>query len=95
LTPRMSIPPSLSNPASGNAGTGGGPGSGLGSSSAGRGKERELSIERKAKAFAKRKREIGPGVDRGGARLVTEKRRMGFVDDEEGEMEVDEDDDLG
>jgi len=50
-----------------------------------KGKPRELSIERKTKAFLKKKKEIGPGVDRGGSRLVTEKRRAGFVDDEDPE----------
>lgn len=40
-------------------------------------------------ALEKRKREIGPGVDRGGARLATPKRRQGFVDDEDFEEIVD------
>lgn len=43
--------------------------------------------------YRKKKREIGPGVDRGGSRLVTPKRRQGFVDDEDGEeMDVDRSD---
>lgn len=39
-------------------------------------------------AMVKKKREIGPGVDRGGARLVTEKRRLGFNDDEDFDEEI-------
>lgn len=43
--------------------------------------------------YKKKKREIGPGVDRGGSRLVTAKRRQGFVDDEdEDEVMVDRSD---
>ncbi|OCL07063.1 hypothetical protein AOQ84DRAFT_342454 [Glonium stellatum] len=46
------------------------------------------------RAMVKRRREIGPGVDRGGARLATEKRRLGFNDDEIFDEEiVDKDDD--
>lgn len=37
--------------------------------------------------MARRKREIGLGVDREGATFANEKRRQGFVDDEDG-MEV-------
>ena len=40
----------------------------------------------------KRKREIGPGIDKGGATLVNDKRRHGFVDDEEDDEVVDRDD---
>lgn len=35
------------------------------------------------RAVERKKREIGPGVDRGGATLANPKRRMGFVDDED------------
>jgi hypothetical protein len=35
--------------------------------------------------LAKRKREIGLGVDREGATFANEKRRAGFVDDEDGD----------
>lgn len=35
--------------------------------------------------MAKKKREIGLAVDRQGATLATDKRRAGFVDDEDGE----------
>ena len=42
------------------------------------------------KALEKKKREIGPGVDRGGATLATPKRRLGFIDDEDFEGVVNE-----
>jgi len=49
-------------------------------------REAEDELRRKKKA-------IGPGVDRGGSRLVTPKRRAGFIDDEDDdEMEVDPED---
>ena len=35
------------------------------------------------KSMERKKREIGPGIDRGGATLANPKRRMGFVDDED------------
>jgi hypothetical protein len=41
----------------------------------------------------KKKRDVGPGVDKGGARLVTPKRRRGFNDSEDfDEMIVDKED---
>lgn len=39
------------------------------------------------KAVEKTKKSIGPGLDRGGARLVTDKRRQGFVDDDDDDDE--------
>ncbi|KAF2761915.1 hypothetical protein EJ05DRAFT_472865 [Pseudovirgaria hyperparasitica] len=39
-----------------------------------------------------RKRSFGPGVDQGGSRLATDKRRMGFIDDEHIEEVVDAED---
>lgn len=41
-------------------------------------------------AAISRKRAIGAGVDKGGARLANAKRRQGFQDDEEFEMVVDD-----
>lgn len=41
---------------------------------------------------AKRKRDMGPGIDRGGARLVNDKRRQGFMDDDDTAEVIDEDD---
>jgi hypothetical protein len=63
-----------------------------------RGRPQKKSKEQVAQdvetAMVKKKREIGPGVDRGGARLVTEKRRLGFNDDEDFDEEiVDKEDD--
>ncbi|EON61173.1 hypothetical protein W97_00385 [Coniosporium apollinis CBS 100218] len=62
---------------------------------AGPGRPAKKSDEQKALEAQRRleqvKRDIGPGVDRGGARLANEKRRAGFVDDEVGEEIVDED----
>jgi len=54
--------------------------------------EKALEIQRSAE---KRKREIGPGVDRGGATLATDKRRLGFVDDEDFEEIVDDEEVAG
>ncbi|EOD52045.1 putative zinc finger c2h2-type protein [Neofusicoccum parvum UCRNP2] len=36
----------------------------------------------------KKKRMVGPGIDRGGARLANEKRRLGFIDGEDFEEVV-------
>jgi hypothetical protein len=44
-------------------------------------------------AAIRRKREMGPGVDKGGARLANAKRRKGFRDDEKFEIVVDDDED--
>ena len=44
--------------------------------------ERDTAVEVQ-KAIEKKKREIGPGIDRGGATLANPKRRTGFVDDED------------
>lgn len=43
-------------------------------------------------AEERRKKEIGPGIDRGGCRLTNTKRRMGFIDDDSfaGEVEADD-----
>lgn len=41
-------------------------------------------------AAIRRKKEIGAGLDKGGARLANAKRRQGFQDDEEFEMVVDD-----
>jgi hypothetical protein len=49
----------------------------------------QIAREEEAKA-AKRKKAIGAGMDRGGSTLANEKRRAGFVDDEEDEMIVDD-----
>lgn len=50
--------------------------------------EKALEVERQA---AKRKRDIGVGIDKGGARLATDKRRQGFIDDDDTAMVVDDD----
>jgi hypothetical protein len=50
--------------------------------------EKALEVERQA---TKRKREIGAGIDKAGARLVNDKRRQGFVDDDDTAMVVDDD----
>lgn len=39
------------------------------------------------RVIEKKKQFIGPGLDRGGARLATEKRRQGFVDDDDDDEE--------
>jgi hypothetical protein len=61
-----------------------------------RGRPPKKTEEQKARdsqaEVAKKKREIGPGVDRGGATLANAKRRAGFIDDEDPE-EVTVDDD--
>jgi len=53
-----------------------------------RGRPPKKSDEEKAREsqaeLARRKREIGLGVDRQGATFANEKRRAGFVDDEDG-----------
>ena len=49
--------------------------------------EAQNSLERK-------KRQLGPGLDRGGSILVNEKRRQGFVDDDNDEAEIVNDDDV-
>lgn len=57
-------------------------------------KSQEQVAQDVERAMVKKKREVGPGVDRGGARLVTEKRRLGFNDDEDFDEEiVDKEDD--
>jgi hypothetical protein len=76
VTPRVSAPTSAT----------GTPGS---ASVPRRGRPPKSTPEQKAidsqAAAIKKKREIGPGLDRGGARLANDKRRAGFVDDENGE----------
>lgn len=79
VTPRISEPPPSANPVSAT------------------GKPKKNTAEQLAREiedeYMKKKREIGPGVDRGGSRLVTAKRRRGFVDDEDGdEVMVDQSD---
>lgn len=49
----------------------------------------EEEAKQAQKTIENRKRYFGPGIDRGGSRLVTEKRRMGFIDDEDVEEVVD------
>ena len=44
--------------------------------------EKDAAVEIQ-KSMERKKREIGPGIDRGGATLANPKRRMGFVDDED------------
>ena len=44
--------------------------------------EKDTAIEEQ-KAVERKKRDIGPGIDRGGATLANPKRRTGFIDDEE------------
>lgn len=70
VTPRISEPPPSATPFS-------------------IGKQKKKTAEQLAREaqdeYRKKKREIGPGVDRGGSRLVTAKRRKGFVDDEDGD----------
>ena len=60
------------------------------------GRQGSKTAQEKAKeseeAVIRRKKEIGAGVDKGGARLANAKRRQGFRDDEEFEMVVDDDD---
>ncbi|KAE9965782.1 hypothetical protein BLS_007395 [Venturia inaequalis] len=78
VTPRISEPPPSATPFS-------------------FGKQKKKTAEQLAREaedeYRKKKREIGPGVDRGGSRLVTPKRRQGFVDDEDGdEVMVDQSD---
>ena len=51
--------------------------------------ERDTAIEVQ-KAIEKKKRDIGPGIDRGGATLANPKRRTGFIDDEDFEKLVDD-----
>ncbi|KAF2842305.1 hypothetical protein M501DRAFT_1013657 [Patellaria atrata CBS 101060] len=43
----------------------------------------EEKAQEAQRSIQKKKREIGPGVDRSGATLATEKRRLGFIDDED------------
>ena len=54
-----------------------------------RGRPPKKTDEEKAREsqaeIARQKREIGLGVDRGGATFANEKRRAGFVDDEDGD----------
>ncbi|TID21275.1 hypothetical protein E2P81_ATG04561 [Venturia nashicola] len=70
VTPRISEPPPSETPFS-------------------FGKQKKKTAEQLAREaedeYRKKKREIGPGVDRGGSRLVTPKRRQGLVDDEDGD----------
>lgn len=65
--------------------------------SRGSGRPVSKTAQEKAKeseeAAIRRKKELGAGVDKGGARLVNAKRRQGFRDDEEFEMVVDDDED--
>lgn len=70
ITPRISEPPPSATPFS-------------------FGKQKKKTAEQLAReaedGYRQKKQEIGPGVDRGGSRLVTPKRRQGFVDDEDGD----------
>jgi len=50
--------------------------------------EKALEVERQA---IKRKRDIGAGIDKGGASLATDKRRQGFIDNDDTAMVVDDD----
>jgi hypothetical protein len=56
---------------------------------AGRGRPPKKTDEEKAREsqaeLARRKREVGLGVDRQGATFANDKRRAGFVDDEDGD----------
>ena len=76
VTPRISGPP----PSTSNARPSG---------ERGRGRPPKKPAEQAAKEqlddLALKKREIGLGVDRGGATLANEKRRAGFIDDEDEE----------
>jgi transposase len=79
VTPHISEPPPSATPVSAS------------------GKPKKKTAEQLAREaedeYRKTKREIGPGVDRGGSRLVTAKRRQGFIDDEDGdEVTVDRSD---
>jgi hypothetical protein len=69
------------------------------STSAGRGRGRparasqeEEAIEAQRAMVARKKRIGGPGIDRGGATLVNDKRRRGFVDIDEQEQFIDVED---
>lgn len=59
----------------------------------GRGRPKQKTLEGEAKAAQRalemKKKLIGPGLDRGGCTLATEKRRMGLLDDEDFEDIVD------
>jgi hypothetical protein len=50
--------------------------------------EQELMTALEART--RRVRQIGPGVDRGGSKIVTEKRRGGFLDDEDFETIIED-----
>ena len=54
-----------------------------------RGRPPKKTDEEKAREsqadMVRKRREIGPGVDRQGARFINEKRRAGFIDDEDPE----------
>ncbi|KAF2431078.1 hypothetical protein EJ08DRAFT_678642 [Tothia fuscella] len=90
VTPRISAPASAS--ASGAT-----PSSALRLGLPQRGRPPKSTPEQKAREkeaeIAKRKKEIGVGMDRGGARLANDKRRAGFVDDDEEESVVENEDD--
>ncbi|OCK86415.1 hypothetical protein K432DRAFT_438512 [Lepidopterella palustris CBS 459.81] len=93
VTPQVTVPASRNIIGSTNST---GPAS-VGHEPARRGRPPKASQERAAqeteRAMINKKREIGPGVDRGGARLATEKRRMGFNDDEDFDEEIVDKDD--
>lgn len=68
-------------------------------SQAGRGRGRppralqeQEAVEAQRAMVALKKRIGGPGIDRGGATLVNEKRRRGFVDNDEEEQFIDAED---
>ncbi|KAF2496264.1 hypothetical protein BU16DRAFT_459943 [Lophium mytilinum] len=92
VTPRITAPSSLhDNPRDDRATSSAAP------EPARRGRPPKPSQEQVAQeteqAMLKKKRDIGPGVDRGGARLVTPKRRRGFDDAEDfDELIVDKED---
>ncbi|KAI9810678.1 MAG: hypothetical protein M1827_006137 [Pycnora praestabilis] len=53
-------------------------------------RERAKEVER---AIKKKKRDVGPGFDRGGSTMLNDTRRLAFVDDEDVAEEVDEEED--
>ncbi|KAF2088875.1 hypothetical protein K490DRAFT_64087 [Saccharata proteae CBS 121410] len=54
------------------------------------GKDVQKALDAQA-AMVLKVRQLGPGLDRGGARLANDKRRMGFIDDNDHEEEVSDD----
>lgn len=56
------------------------------------GSRKRTKAEQSQRAAELKKRQIGVGVDKGGARLVNDKTRQGFLDDDDTMEVVDEED---